>query len=321
MPKISVVIPTKNRKDHLIQNLRRLSECTFKDIEVIVVDDGSSDGTAEAIRELFPEVKLVRLEDSVGPSLACNSGMLAAAGEYFFITDDDCYVEPGAFEKMLRVFDEDPAAATVTFRITSTVAGMDYTSDLTTPYCKNFWSGATAIRAEVFRKVGGFSPFLRSKIVNNHEFDLAVRLTDHGLKMRYTPEIRAFEEPAESPDKPPVARLAAIAYWILMFFNVFPVGRAALFSSRAIAACAFASAKRGSFVPFLRGLWLAFTNLPGVLRTRHLVSPRTVAIYSDPDSLPDTYNVPLSRKVGRTLRHWYRAHLGKLPSVEVGSHD
>lgn len=304
MSLVSVIIPTKNRKDVLVQNLRRLVESTFEDKEIIVVDDGSIDGTADFVVGFFPDVKVVRLEKSVGPGMARNKGMSVATGECFFFMDDDAYVEAGAFEKMLKIFAEDPEAAAITFRITSLVTGEVNTRHYTYPYCKSIWTEATAIRAAVARKVGGFTDITK---FHGEEFHYAVRLIDHGFKIRYAPEIQAFDEGVAHRYKFPVERLVNLGYWILIFFDLFPVPTAALFSARAIASFALRSVKERSCLPFYKGLFLAGRNLPFVLRHRHLVSPQTVALYSDTKLLPDTYNVPVLTKARGKIATWLSA--------------
>lgn len=301
MPSISVIIATRNRREILIRNLRRLHECTLKDLEVIVVDDGSTDGTAEALAKISPLPRIIRNAKSVGPGMARNQGMSIAQGKYFFIMDDDAYVERGAFEKMTEIFEQDPAAGAITFKITSVVDGSVKTHDYTQPYCKSIWTIATGIRAGVVEKVGGFTPL---SSFHGDEFDYAVRLTDYGCKIRYAPEIQAFDEGVGRVAKFPVQRLVNVRNWVLIFFHLFPIRVAVLFSFRAAVSFGIRSAKEHSAIPFLKGLTQALFRLPAVLMHRQLVSPSTVAFYSDPNFLPDSYNVPISSKVRRQLAAW-----------------
>ena len=91
MPLISVIIPTKNRRETLIRNLGRLHACSYQNLEVIVVDDGSTDGSQAALSKLLaPQV--VRLENSVGPGWLATQGWPWPMGDYMFFIDDDSYV-------------------------------------------------------------------------------------------------------------------------------------------------------------------------------------------------------------------------------------
>jgi len=89
MVKFSVVVPTYNRKTTLRQTLTALMAQDYPDYEVIVVDDGSTDGTGEMIAAEFPGVRYLR-QANAGPAAARNRGIAAASGEVIAFTDDDC---------------------------------------------------------------------------------------------------------------------------------------------------------------------------------------------------------------------------------------
>lgn len=88
----SIVIPTYNRKEEILKCVASLKNLDFKkdEYEIVVVDDCSSDGTYEALKNL--SISLVRLEKRSGPAKARNEGIKAARGEYIVFTDSDCDV-------------------------------------------------------------------------------------------------------------------------------------------------------------------------------------------------------------------------------------
>jgi len=88
--RFSIVIPTYNRKDLLRRCLAAATNQDYPDYEVIVVDDGSTDGTGEMVRREFPRVRYIRQEPNRGPAAARNRGIEAATGEIIAFTDDDC---------------------------------------------------------------------------------------------------------------------------------------------------------------------------------------------------------------------------------------
>lgn len=92
VPRVSVVLATRNRRAVLESCLERFVAQRGVAFEVIVVDNGSTDGTAEAITARFPDVVVVRLADNIGP-LALNIGIERARGAYIFRSDDDAYPE------------------------------------------------------------------------------------------------------------------------------------------------------------------------------------------------------------------------------------
>ncbi|MGJ7917780.1 glycosyltransferase family 2 protein [Massilia sp. LXY-6] len=109
-PLVSVVIPTFNRKALVFQALDSVVRQTCRPLEVIVVDDCSSDGTAEAIRAAsYPfSVEVVSLPTNQGPAAARNAGILKAAGQYIaFLDSDDAWL-PEKLERQLALFESLP---------------------------------------------------------------------------------------------------------------------------------------------------------------------------------------------------------------------
>lgn len=84
----SVVIPTYNRAAYLADTLRSIEAQTFRPREIIVVDDGSSDGTRELVGRLFPSVAYRLIENS-GPGVARSTGMMMASSDWIAFCDSD----------------------------------------------------------------------------------------------------------------------------------------------------------------------------------------------------------------------------------------
>lgn len=107
-PTVSVVIPTYNGRKHLEANLPSLLEATRGrgNLEVIVVDDGSADGTRESLADRFPQVTLVALGANRGFAGACNAGASSAKGEIVYFLNSDARVLPGFLDPVLRGFSD-----------------------------------------------------------------------------------------------------------------------------------------------------------------------------------------------------------------------
>ncbi len=94
MPKVSVVIPTYNRLPMLKEAVASVLAQDYEDFELIVVDDGSNDGTTEEIKRYGGRVKIFRHEKNRGVSAARNTGVLHAKGKYVgFLDSDDLWVK------------------------------------------------------------------------------------------------------------------------------------------------------------------------------------------------------------------------------------
>lgn len=108
MPKVSVVIPTYNRLQMVKEAVESVLAQDFEDFELIVVDDGSTDGTAEAIREYGGRVRLIEHPHNRGVSAARNTGILHSRGKYIaFLDSDDLWVK-GKLKIQVNFLDENP---------------------------------------------------------------------------------------------------------------------------------------------------------------------------------------------------------------------
>ena len=102
-PAISVIIPMYNAVRYITHCIDGLLAQTFTDIEIIVVDDCSSDGSAALVKERYDgneKVILLQQEKNGGPAPARNTGMKKACGEYITFVDCDDALVPDALEKL-----------------------------------------------------------------------------------------------------------------------------------------------------------------------------------------------------------------------------
>lgn len=100
---ISVIIPTHRRRDLLADHLRRLRAQPGPSLEIIVIDDASTDGTAEMLRDAFPDVRTLRNDVPRGFD-ALPDAIAMTRGELILQLDDDAYPAPGSLEKIVEHF-------------------------------------------------------------------------------------------------------------------------------------------------------------------------------------------------------------------------
>ncbi|MFH1257062.1 MAG: glycosyltransferase [Candidatus Diapherotrites archaeon] len=105
--KASVIVPAFNAEKTIGQCLESLLQQSFgrKEFEVLVVDDGSTDGTAEKVKKFGKEVKLIAQENR-GPAAARNNGARNAKGEVLVFIDSDCVAEKNWLQEMVAPIDE-----------------------------------------------------------------------------------------------------------------------------------------------------------------------------------------------------------------------
>lgn len=105
MPKVSVVIPTYNRADYLKITLENLQKQTFRDFEIIVVDDGTPGEANKLVCSNFNNVRYHRIANSGGPMRPRNTGFKLAEGQYIALVDDDDLWLPDKLEKQVAILD------------------------------------------------------------------------------------------------------------------------------------------------------------------------------------------------------------------------
>ena len=103
---VCVVVLTWNRREETLECLRSLARITEPEVRVILVDNGSSDGTAEAVREEFPGIELIETGENLGYTGGNNVGIRRAldlGAEYVLILNNDTIVAPGFVRELLAV--------------------------------------------------------------------------------------------------------------------------------------------------------------------------------------------------------------------------
>ena len=102
MKTVTVVIPNYNGKKYLDECFKSLKKQTYRDFHVIMVDNGSTDGSAEYIREKYPEVEVIALDENTGFANAVNVGIKAADSEYVFLLNDDTVCDEKVLETLVK---------------------------------------------------------------------------------------------------------------------------------------------------------------------------------------------------------------------------
>jgi GT2 family glycosyltransferase len=122
-PKVSIVIPNRNGATprdggtFLEMVMGTLAEQSFRDFEVIVADNGSSDDSVAYLRENWPEVKVVELGENRGFSAAVNAGVAAGRGPYVALLNTDIELSPDWLELLVGELDSNPRLGFVTGKI------------------------------------------------------------------------------------------------------------------------------------------------------------------------------------------------------------
>lgn len=118
MTRLAIIIVSFNAKDDLANALRSLTDgAPATSHEIVVVDNASTDGAAEMVRERFPHVRVIDAGGNVGFARANNLGIRSTGGELVLLLNPDTVVPPGAIDRLVARLDERPDAAVIGPRV------------------------------------------------------------------------------------------------------------------------------------------------------------------------------------------------------------
>lgn len=209
---VSVVVPTYNRKQRLARVLSALERQTLAPelFEVVVVDDGSTDGTADSLRQQRRRLQVRAIsQTNGGPARARNAGVAAADGKYLVFLDDDVEPTPTLLAEHLRCHEGRPnlvvlgPLSSLSHYAQPWVAWEQAMLELQylamergdyQPTFRQFWTGNASLEREHVVAEGGFNvEFLRGEDV-----ELGYRLHLRGLKFVFNPKAQGFHHAERS---------------------------------------------------------------------------------------------------------------------------
>jgi glycosyltransferase involved in cell wall biosynthesis len=215
---LSIIIPVRNDPDHLRQCLEAIAASGYSEYECIVVDDGSTDKTAE-VAQAFP-AKVLKLSASHGPAYARNEGAAAASGEILFFIDADIVIYPDTLTKVAETFAASPAVDALIGSYDDAPAELSFISQYknlfhhyvhqsSNPQACSFWSGCGAIRRRIFLDYGGFNVSYGRPAIE--DIELGFRLTRDGHRIVLQKQIQ-------------VKHLKCWTFWGLLKTDIFDRG-------------------------------------------------------------------------------------------------
>ena len=271
----SISILNYQRRDALRRALEAARDQRHAVLDVIAVDNASTDGSAEMVRDEFPDVRLVRLPENVGAA-ARNAGVAAAKGDVVFTLDNDVlFTTPDDVSRGLAVFERHPRAAVVDFMILDG-SGQLSRRDWCHPRDPERWAehefatdyvleGASACRRQAFVDSGGYWPPL---FIGHEGWDLAFRLIGAGHDLVYTPDVRVrhMVDPTVRPSGRIYYTYTRNAVWVALRHH--RAGRALHSIVQDLALMGFAAVRAGELAAYRRALADAVRGASTALATR-----------------------------------------------------
>lgn len=203
-PTTSIVILTRNGIDLTRACIESIERCTPEPYELVMVDNGSSDGTLEWLRTLRGEVVVIENDANLGFGAGCNQGIAASSGERILLLNNDVVVTPGWLGALHRELDADPAVGIVgprSNRVAGSqlvaepgydVATLDGLDEWAATWCAQHAGETTnvvrvigfcmLIERAVIERIGGFD--LRFGLGNFEDDDICLRAAVAGWSLR-----------------------------------------------------------------------------------------------------------------------------------------
>ena len=205
-PKATVIIVNTNELHHLKKCLPTVFNQTYREYEVLIVDNGSTDGSVEYVEQTFPQARIVRNGINLGYPGANNVGFACGSGEYAVVLNPDTQVEENWLRELILALEHDPLAGLATSKILLmddpqriNACGNDITytgvtvcrgagqpaSTYDRPEVVSAVSGAAfAIKRAVLDRIGGFDELF---VAYYEETDLSLRAALAGYHSIYVP--------------------------------------------------------------------------------------------------------------------------------------
>jgi len=192
----SIVVLTFNRVEVVAELLEQLAEISRYDVEILVVDNGSTDGTSDFVSLNYQKFRLIRSEVNLG-AVGRNLGIAEARGKYVVTIDDDIlYINSDSLTRIKYLFDETPSIGAICFKV------LDFYSSEICNWChpkrvedwkdipfetNEITEGAVVFRNEMLEKTGYYTePF----VISHEGADLAARIIESGYEIHYTPLVQ-----------------------------------------------------------------------------------------------------------------------------------
>ncbi len=177
----SFVIVNYNRKEEILLTITKCKEIiknTSGDFEIIIVDNASADGSAEAVKAAYPDVVLMENPVNTGAP-AWNLGFAQAKGDYFIILDDDSHIVSGLGDA-LSYIEQHSDIGVLALNVSGGLYQTDHWIDLAE---KDGFIGCGAIlRKELYDKIGGYADWI---FLYTNEWEYGIRCMQAGYKVIY----------------------------------------------------------------------------------------------------------------------------------------
>lgn len=288
-PLVSIVIVTWNRREDVLQAVCSVVNQAYDNYEIVVVDNSSTDGTAEALRQAYPDVRVVALDRNMGPTGGRNEGINVARGEIIFFLDSDATLGQNTLVATVSKFQADPNLGVIACKVINAytrqldnIAGWIFSENDKVDQDLEFLSFSfsecgSAIRRQTIDQAGLFWDFL---FFGREGEELSLRVWDAGYKILYCPETVVYHHVSPSKRIEGGEReyfnlrnclyiyLVRFPWWMVVYFAAIKIGVSTLRGIR-----------HSYLLQVLRALGDVLTKLPYLWQKRQPIRNETARFY------------------------------------------
>ena len=268
MPRmVSVCVVTHNRRAQLARAINSVARQTHRLIEIVLVDNASTDGTAGFMRESYPHVRLIRSHRNLGCPVARNLAMANTRGEFIAHLDDDGVLEDDAIALAAAMMGEHPDAGVVMLNVTEDGRSLlgNVINGATLP---TFIGGANLMRAEAVRRIGLFEDTI---LRQGEEHDMAIRLFEAGYLIYYCREAVMQHLPLHLPKQNMGFLAQEMLNKSLTLVRYAPLSTLVMDLPRRVLGYGLLMARRRAMGEYLLGLARFTSAIPRTLRERKVM--------------------------------------------------
>jgi GT2 family glycosyltransferase len=221
---VSVIVLSFNRKEETLRCLEAVTKQTYTHIELVVLDNGSTDGSAEAVALQYPQARLFRMPKNYGDWQGRDIAAMNCRGAYLMFLDNDAKPELDTIQRLVERIEIEPELAVIEAKVidpnTGTPEGVGDTPALADidHYKASFLGGASLIRSAAFRRVGGFPHYL----LGGGEPFISYRLLDIGYRILHYSGTTIFHAKSSHERVPPLRYFLATKQRLRALMSHYP---------------------------------------------------------------------------------------------------
>jgi len=284
-PFVSVITVNWNRKKDLLELLADLEKQTYPKLKIIVIDNGSTDGSINAVKRKFPKVKIIALQKNIGLHAGFNKGVKIAKG-IIFGTDNDCRIlDKNFFSHLIKKFknkDVNIIACSIkdfySKKLTWDNPHHSFSGDLKNGYdCVRFTGAGFALHKRIFNEIGDFN---EDFFIYHGELEFSLKCIDAGYTCRYFPDLIVLKKASSISRSTGLREFYSTRnfFWWCWLYLPFQYLALRMFGFRNLLANFLRNEAREADV---KGILCAITKLPWVIRDRKPLQHSTIKKFFD----------------------------------------